>query len=328
MRARPQMNRPGILFLSWFAAALGASAALWAIAVGQGVGSLLAGCRWIGLTVPMHRQVWALVNQPSLAFGSHGSSIGYWLGGTVACGCLAALTVPLWPRPRSLVAEIVALQVSWMAAVVGLGWMALVDPFDGHLAKWLYFHQVSAAVVWVVPVLGAWISLIPAARLLGLERNGNPQLTRFGRMWSLTVHLAVPALAWLGVASWQLLSVLESAAGDPFLSRLPIEAVGPPLLAGILPIVAVVGMGWFAYPRPWAHRLEPARLTPVLLVVVAAVLVSGLQWAVGAPTDSGGARAVQWSNSDSRNNLRSWVVPAKVLGAGHISGAFQEPGRE
>ena len=44
------------------------------------LGALLGGCGWIGISTPLHRQVWALVNQPALNFASLPRGLGYWLG--------------------------------------------------------------------------------------------------------------------------------------------------------------------------------------------------------------------------------------------------------
>lgn len=315
MVSRPNPNSLAGLTASWLAALCGGVIALGVIAVGQGLGAILGGCRWIGVTLPLHQQVWALVNQPTLAFATQGPAAGYWLGGIAACLLAAALVVPLLPRPRGLTSEVLALQISWMASVLGLGWMALLDPWDGHLGRFLRLHDVSPMAVWLVPVLGAWAALIPTLRLLALARGAHPQLKRTGRMMTVVMHLVLPAFVWIAVGVVIVTFTGPALQGSPFDILGPLEVLWQPIVAAGLPSVAALMMAWLAFPRPWVQHLEPVRLkTGVGLLTAAAVLV-GLLMVLGAPSGAGTCRGVLWSHPDSRNNIRPWVAPTAILGA-------------
>lgn len=315
MHSRPNPNAPAAIFAGWLAALCGGILSLGLIAGGQGLGAVLGGCRWIGVTLPLHRQAWALVNQPSLAFSAQSAAAGYWLGGIVACLLVAALWVPLAPRPRGLTSELVAIQISWMASVLGLGWMALLDPWDGHLSRFLRLHDLSPALIWLAPVLGAWAALIPTLRLLGLTRGAQPQLSRSGRILTVLIHLVIPTFAWIAVGL-VIISRTSSIAHGALLEGLPpVETLWPPVLAAALPSVAALTLAWLAFPRPWGHRLNPVSLKNNAVLLAAAAVLVGLQLILGGPSGAGNCRGVLWSHDDSRNNLRPWVKPASILGA-------------
>ena len=96
---------PRVLPLGWLLAASASLLAVVTAAVGQGVSAWIGGCHWIGVSLPLGRQVWALVNQPSLAFATSGAAFGYWLGSTLLPFFLALGLVTVFPRmtaPASL----------------------------------------------------------------------------------------------------------------------------------------------------------------------------------------------------------------------------------
>jgi len=74
------MDAKGLLYGLLAAVAAFPGALLVAVA-GQGIGALLGGCGWIGVSTPLDRQVWALVNQPTLA------SRGPWATGRARWCC-------------------------------------------------------------------------------------------------------------------------------------------------------------------------------------------------------------------------------------------------
>ena len=65
------MDAKGLLYGLLAAVAAFPGALLVAVA-GQGIGALLGGCGWIGVSTPVDRQVWALVNQPTGLAGWQG----------------------------------------------------------------------------------------------------------------------------------------------------------------------------------------------------------------------------------------------------------------
>ncbi len=329
MFSRPNPNSPTAILTGWLAALCGGIIALALIAGGQGLGAILGGCRWIGLTLPLHQQTWALVNQPTLAFSTQGPAVGYWLGGMAACLLVAVLFVPLVPRPQGLTSELIAVQISWMASVLGLGWMALLDPWDGHLSRFLRLHDMSPVAAWLIPALGAWAALIPTLRLLALARGAQPQLSRSGRILTVVIHLVLPAFVWIAAGVF-----VVFRTGSTFHSS-PLEGLGsflvlwPPIVAAALPSVAALMMAWLAFPSPWVNHLEPVRLKTTTLLLVTATVLVGLQLILGAPSGSGTCRGVLWAHADSRNNLRPWVTPTSILGAAVLPGVGDNgPGGE
>ncbi|RLE28045.1 MAG: hypothetical protein DRJ65_00900 [Acidobacteria bacterium] len=320
MLSRPNPNSLAAIVTSWLAALSAGIVTLGIIACGQGVGAMLGGCRWIGVTLPLHRQPWALVNQPSLAFSTDGAAIGYWLGGTLACLLVATLVIPFVPRLRGLTSELLAIQISWMASVLGLGWMALLDPWDGHLSRSLRLHEMSPALVWLLPVLGAWAALIPTLRLLALVRGAQPQLGRSGRVLTVVIHLVLPACVWI-TGGLVMISRTSSVNNGTLLEGLlPFEALWPPVLAAALPSVAALTMAWLAFPRAWVHHLEPVSLRSGVLLMVCAAALVGFQLTLGGPSGQGTCRGVLWAHANSRNNLRPWVTPVSILGASALPG--------
>jgi len=320
MHSRPNPNAPMAIAASWLAALSAGIVILGLVACGQGLGAIIGGCRWIGVTLPLHRQPWALVNQPSLAFSTDGTAIGYWLGGTVACLLIATLVIPVVPRPRGLTSELMAIQISWMASVLGLGWIALLDPWDGHISRFLRLHEMSPALVWIVPVLGAWAALMPTLRLLALVRGAQPQLGRSGRVLTVVLHLVLPACVWIMGGLVMISRTSPVNQGTLLEGVLPFEVLWPPVLAAVLPSVAALTLAWLAFPRPWVHHLEPVTLrSGVLLMLFAAALV-GLQLVIGGPSGEGTCRGVVWTHADSRNNLRPWITPFSILGATAMPG--------
>lgn len=321
MFSRPNPNSPAAIVASWLAALCGGVLILLVIAGGQGLGAILGGCRWIGATLPIHRQTWALVNQPSLAFSTQGNAIGYWFGGTVACFLVASLWIPLVPRARGLTAELFAVQFSWMASVVGLGWIALLDPWDGHISRYLRLHDASPVLIWLVPMIGAWAALIPTLRLLALARGAQPQLTRGGRLLTVTIHLALPAFAWVTVGL-AVVTQFSSRIQGSLIEGVPnLEALWPPVLAATLPTIAALTLAWIAFPRPWVHHLDPVKLKTSVFLLITAVGLLCLQLMIGGPVGADKCRGVLWSHADGRNNLRPWVAPVSILNAATLPGS-------
>ena len=125
MRSELDILAPRNLGFALLVAAALYPGALLAAVLGQGVGALLGGCSWIGMTTPLDRQVWALVNQPSMVFSREVAALGYWLGSTIlpllAVGAVGAIQERYRPRRLMLAARLwssrnlrQSLQVYWM----------------------------------------------------------------------------------------------------------------------------------------------------------------------------------------------------------------------
>jgi hypothetical protein len=309
-RMQPELDvlRPkSVLFGLVAAGAALAGAPLLAV-VGQGVGALLGGCGWIGISTPIDRQVWALVNQPTVAFASQARSLGYWSGSTLILLAVALAAVSLLPRPRTLAAELVLLQAAWAATVVGLAWLPLVDLRDGHLWRWLELWQLPSTLAWAAPALAIPAAVSPTLRLLALLRMSRHHAGRALRLAAVLVHLGLPAGAWAAVAT--------AAHGAPLVE--PTVAVGAVVMVGLT-------VAWFGYPPPFVHRLEGLSAGSWLRLALAAAVLAGTTFVAGRPLPADCRAGLLWAGPRATNNIRPWIAATELrdldLGGHHDTGA-------
>jgi len=283
------MAARGLLYGLLAAVAAFPVALLLAVA-GQGIGALAGGCGWIGISTALDRQVWALVNQPTLDFATELESLGYW-SGSVALPLLVAFTaIPLLPRARSLAAELIVVQLSWACAVIGLAWLPLLDPLDGHLSRWLELWRLPAPLLVLAPALAIPAAVPPTLRLLGLLRIGRPNTGRALRLATVMLHLALPAAAWV-------------AAATALLGALP----PPSALAVGAAVVVALSTAWFGYPPAFVHRLRPLGLGSWLLLAALAAAAVAIVWLAGRPLPEGRRAGLLWAQPTASNNIRPWI---------------------
>jgi hypothetical protein len=286
---------PLTVLTSWLGGALGASVALMVAALGQGIGATLGGCSWIGVSLPIHRQVWSLVNEPNLAFAASTSATGYWLGSVALPLIVAATAVPLLPRRRTHGLELTVIQAAWMHAVLGLAWLPLLDAEDGHVVRWLALHDLPSALIWLLPLLSALLVVPPALHLLSLARAARTNLGRSARLAVVVIHLMPP------LAAWVLLSA--SLRGDP--PVLAAAALG-------LPVLAVLVTAWVGFPAPYVHDLRPLSLATVAGLAASLALAGCIVWAFGRPLDDGRVAGFQWGRAGPFDNVRPWIDPIEL----------------
>lgn len=288
---------PKVIVVSWLAAAAAFPSTLVLAAAGQGVGAVLGGCAWIGISLPLDRQVWALVNQPVLNFASLPRGFGYWWGSWLLPLVAAVVLMALRPRSRTWTAELMVLQAAWAAVVVAGAWLPLLDADDGHLTRWLALQRLPAAAVWTAPLAAAAVGLAPAVRLLELARRRTPNLGRVRRAALVAAHLVLPAATWV--------ALVTIFGGEPRLHGMAALAV---------PVAAVLILAWFRYPAPSVCRMQPPTLRGVAGLVVTIVLASAALWGGGRPLADGRAAGVLWGEPGDFNNIRSWIVPHALSG--------------
>jgi hypothetical protein len=291
MRTERGLGAPSSVALSWLAAAACYPTALVAAAVGQGLGAIVGGCTWIGISLPVDRQVWALVNQPVLNFAALPAAAGYWWGSWLLPLVAAGLAISSRPRSRSWTAELVLLQGAWSAVLVAGAWLPLIEPGDGHLARWLDLHGLPTGLVWSAPAVAALVGLLPGIRTLELARRRSRDLRRLGRLTVIGVHLVAPAVLW-------------AAACSLVRGEIP----GTACLAGAAPVVAVVLLAWFRFPEPDVKRLRPPTARGILLLSVCSLLALGSVWIVGRPVAEGRRAGLLWGTPSSFNNIRTWIA--------------------
>ena len=284
----------GILF-GWLSAALGLSSGLLIAVTGQGLGALMGGCGWIGLSTPLGRQVWALVNQPALNFASEPRAVGYWLGSLVLPLLAGVAVLHLLPRARTLAAELIAVHLAWGATVVGVAWLPLVDPVDGHLARFLDLFGLPSLVVWAAPSLAAIAAFPPVLRLLSVARVARHHTGRGTRLLLVLLHLGVPCVAWVLVVS--------SVRG---------EAPLAPMVALLAPLLVACAVAWLGYPPAFVHRLTEIETASWLRLLCAALVVVGLVWTAGRPVGRDTWAGLLWGTPSARNNIRPWVATFEV----------------
>ena len=283
------MAARGLLFGLLAAVATFPCALLLAVA-GQGIGALAGGCGWIGISTAVDRQVWALVNQPTLHFATELRSLGYWSGSVVLPLMVALAALPLLPRARTLAAELIVVHLTWACAVIGLAWLPLLDPLDGHLSRWLELWRLPAPLLFLAPALAIPAAVPPTLRLLGLLRIGRPNTGRALRLATVMLHLALPAAAWVAAAAALL-------GAPPASSALAVGAA----------VVVALSMAWLGYPPAFVHRLRPLGLGSWLRLAALAAAAVAIVWLAGRPMPEGRRAGLLWAQPTASNNIRPWI---------------------
>ncbi len=302
METEPRTTSFSIIAISWLTAALAFPSAVIGAVCGQGIGALFGGCGWIGISIPIDRQAWALVNQPTLNFSSQPAAFGYWLGSILLPLAIAAAALGFLPRARSLVAELAVVQIAWAMSIAALAIMPMLDTNDGHLARFLYLHGWPEYWVWAGPMLAATVSLLPALRLLELARRRQPEIRRAARMMVVVIHLVLPAVVWLA-----LISIVSSAV--------PVYAAA----AAALPLTGTIVFAWIRYPAPYVWPLELAKPSEIMIVVSAAVVLGGTLWFAGRPLEKDARAGVIWGHQQTFHNIRPWIQPWRLTGDAILS---------
>jgi len=295
METEPGTTAPSAIAISWLAATVAVPLALVGAACGQGLGAVVGGCHWIGVTLPLDRQVWALVNQPVLNFSSLPGASGYWLGSILLPLVVAASIIGFLPRTRSLVTELGCVQIAWAMSTVSVAWLPLLDPDDGHLIRYLSLHGWPPGWVWSAPAVAAVIALLPTLRLLELARRRHPDIKRATRLLVVIVHLGVPICGWVVVAS-----VVRGSI--PVLSTVAIA----------LPFVSAVVFAWLRYPAPYVHPLDLPKASEITVLFLAATILAAGLWFMGRPLPDDRSAALLWGSAHSFNNIRPWVAPRSM----------------
>ena len=268
---------------------------------------MAGGCRWIGATLPLQRQVWALVNQPVLNFSSLPSAGGYWLGSMIL-PLLAAIFLLLWrTRKPTLIGQLAIVQTAWWAAMVSGIWLPLLDPNDGHLARWLLLHEFPETFVWIVVLGASCVALAAAYRCLEIVRGLHREPGRWTRVAIVFLQLIVP------VAVWQV--VVTFLCGEP-----PVR----PILGMLAAVTAVTALAFFGYPPPYPRPLGPPSRTGIIALVVVALVATSIAWLAGRPLGDGRVSGVLWAAPESFNNIRPWVEPLSLTGRSARAEAREE----
>jgi hypothetical protein len=297
MRTESEIGAPAMIVVSWLAAAGALPLVLLTSVAGQGLGAVLGGCTWVGISLPIDRQVWALVNQPLLNFASLPRAFGYWWGSWLLPLAVALVITSLRPRSRSWTMELLILHVAWAAAAIAGAWLPLLDPDDGHLVRWLALHRLPPAAVWAAPLVGATVGLVPTLRVLELARRRGPQLGRTRRMSLVIIHLGAPAVAWAGLVA--------AVAGEPLVRA----------TAGLAaPVAGALILAWFRFPGPAVHRVQPPTARNVAVLLLGIVLGGAAVWCAGRPLGDGRAAGLLWGKPGAFNNIRTWIEPTMMPG--------------
>lgn len=288
---------PRVLLLS-LGVALFAWPLLWLLlAAAQGVGVVIAGGGFIGVSLPLGQYPWALVNQPEVNFASTRAGLwGYWLPSALLAVALAAGLPVLAPGPRRWGGELALHHLGFGAAVLGLGWAPALGCGDGP-ARGLerFFAVPSLAFVAGCALAGACLGSLPAIRLAGALWHDPQPVSRPRRLAVVLFHGVLPALLWLALAT--------ALGWRPGL--LPLAALATVLLGPVATLLQRM-------PRAALQRRE----TPSPPQVLAAWLLGGAALALalwaGAP-EGRSPRGVLWGKPLATNNIRTdWrVVPLR-----------------
>jgi hypothetical protein len=295
METEPGTTRLSVIGISWLTAAIAAPLALIGAVLGQAAGALVGGCHWIGFTVPLDRQIWALVNQPVLNFSSLPDASGYWLGSMLLPLVTGAAVIGFLPRARSLVAELGSVQVAWAMSAISVAWLPLLDPTDGHLARYLALNNRPPGWIWLAPALACAVALLPTLRLLEMARRHRPNISRGSRVLVVALHLGAPAVAFAGVVS-----IVRGTV--------PLR----PVMALALPLAAALLFAWFRYPAPYVHPLQLPGTSQITALAAAAIFLSAGVWLAGRPLPDGKSAGFLWGPAHSFNNIRPWIEPISI----------------
>ena len=297
METEPQVTSPPVIAVSWLAASVALPFALIGAVFGQGLGALIGGCHWIGVTLPLDRQIWALVNQPVLNFASLPRAGGYWLGSILLPVVVAITIIGFLPQARSWVTQLSCIQIAWAMSLVAVAVLPVLDREDGHLARFLILHGWPNTLVWLSPVLAAGAALLPTLRLLQLARRRHPDIRRSYRLLTVAIHLVVPAAGWLG-----------------FVSLVHGSLLMPAIFAVAAPVIAALAFAWFRYPGPYVRPLERPKTGDIIGLALAAVILIAIVWVAGRPLADGQSAGVLWGTPQSSNNVRPWIEPWSIMG--------------
>ena len=308
MRTEPEVLAPWVLGVSWLVAAGALPGALAAAAAAQGAAAAVGGCHWIGISLPVDRQVWALVNQPDINFASTAAATGYWLGSLLLPLLAAAAALPLLPRRQSLLAELLVVHWVWSAAVVAGAWLPLIDMDDGHLSRWLALNGWPPLAAWTAPLAAAAVALLPAMRVLQLARRRRPQLSRGWRISLVVFHLVAPTGCWIAVA-------ILARGVVPYRS-----------LGGVAIVVtAALASAWWRVPAPHAQTLRRPSTAGIAGVATLAVAMILAVWFSGRPM-GGSSAGLLWSAPQATNNIRPWIETRPIVVATWSKEPAEPPG--
>lgn len=297
----PRMERetdllgPMGVIASWITAAWALPFAIVLAALGQGLGAVLGSCTWIGVSLPVDRTVWALVNQPVLSFAASTSASGYWLGSLVLPAAVAALALGFVPRPRTWAAEMATVHVAWASIVVSLAWLPVLDLHEGHFVRWLRFRELPEVLVFLAPMVAAALAFLPVLRLLAVERSARRHLGRGQRILTVLIHLCLPAAAWVAVSTVVAGGIVVFA-----------------LASAAIPLLIALGIAWLWYPAAVPQRLAPVGVGSIFRGVVVAIVLFSTLWLAGRPLSGGRCSGILWATPTSMNNIRSWIEPLNI----------------
>ncbi len=287
---------PSTLLAGWLTGLTAVLLSPLVAAAGQGLGAMLGGCGWIGITVPLHRQVWALVNEPTLNFASTGLASAYWLGSMVLPGLLGLGVVRFLPRPRTVASELLTAHLAWNLTLLTLCWIPLLDLEDGHLVRFLELHDLPRPLLFL-PSLGALAgALLAALHLLSFARAARPTGGRLYRLGAVFLQLLPPTLAYLAA------SVLLQGG-------IPVRAA----LAVAVPVLGALGLAWSGFPRPWVFTIEGPSAATALRFGAGILVAGALLWGAGRPVEFGGVTGLLWGSPGPYNNVRTWVRPVSLV---------------
>ncbi len=297
METEPGTTTLSVIAISWVGAVAALPFALISATFGQGLGALIGGCHWIGVSLPLDRQIWALVNQPVLNFASLPRAGGYWLGSILLPLVVAVTIIGFLPRARSLVTQLSCVQVSWAMSLVAVAVLPVLDSEDGHVARFLSLHGWPTTLAWLCPIFAAGAAVLPTLRLLQLARRKRPDIRRSHRLLVVAVHLGLPAAGWL-----TLISLVHGAV------------LVPAIIAAAAPVLAALTFAWWRYPNPYVRPLELPTAGQIIGLTLAAVILAAIVWVAGRPLADGHSAGALWGTAQSSNNIRPWIEPWSITG--------------
>jgi len=285
-----------VVGLSWAVALAVWPLTWWVLSAAQGVGVILLGGQWIGLSAPLGAAPWALVNEPGIAFAvSRGALYGYWLAPFLLAAVIALLVPVLLPGGSGWLGELFAFHLANACAVLGLGWSPALGSADGALAGLRRFWEIDPGLAATGAAAAGVVAVqAQAARLVAPLWDGPGGPLRRRRVGAALAHGLVPAVVWWGAT--------VALGWSP-----PTGAVA----GAAVVVAALIAAAWIWVPRhPRLRRPAPGP-TRVLAASGLGVCVAAVALWFGAPR-GGSAQAVLWAAEGTTSNVRADRVRVRL----------------
>ena len=270
-----------------FSVSLFAPLGRWLHAVGHGLFAVATSCGWIGIHVPLFDHGLALLNYPTIIYGSTFVSLWYWNGGfLILLAPLAALFA--FPFPPGFIPQLLP-RLACLHLLMTAGILPVVESIQHGdiymMADILRLPAVGVAAFWILIFSGLFMTFF--FLLLRLP-SGSLTMKAFQRLLFTWVIWTLPTLLFCTAGFF-----LEGWRGLPLFVALALSLL--PLL-----MAPFISASYTIFPRPgWGKTVLSLSLAVILFNVVHLWVTRDL-----GPD----ARALLWSHPSTNHNIPTSVL--------------------